>query len=95
MVPMGYADGYLRCLSNKATMRVRGRDAPIRGRVSMGQIIIDLTDVPEAHSGDAVEIFSSDPAAPNSVENLARLGGTIPYELVSRIGPRAKRVLVD
>ena len=95
LVPMGYADGYLRCLSNKATMRVRNRDVPIRGRVSMDQIIIDLTDVTEAKPGDMVEIISADPTAPHSAENLARLAGTISYEIVSRIGPRARRVLVD
>jgi alanine racemase len=42
-----------------------------------------------------VEIVSSDPAAPHSVENLARLCGTIPYEVTSRLGPRVRRVLVD
>ena len=95
LVPIGYADGYLRCLSNRAVMRVAGREAPVRGRVSMDQTIIDLTDVPDAAVGDAVEIISPDPAAANSVENLAALAGTIPYELISRLGRRAKRVLVE
>ncbi|MEX0775154.1 MAG: alanine racemase [Phycisphaeraceae bacterium] len=95
LVPIGYADGYLRSLSNRACMRVRGREAPIRGRISMDQTIIDLTDVPEARVGDEVEIISPDPAAPNSVENLARLAGTIPYEITCRLGGRIDRVLVD
>ena len=95
LVPIGYADGYLRCLSNRATMRVRGCDVPVRGRVSMDQVILDLTDVPQAAVGDAVEIFSPDPAAPHSVENLARLAGTIPYEIISRLGRRVRRVLTD
>jgi alanine racemase len=95
LVPVGYADGYMRCLSNRATMRIRGRDVPVRGRVSMDQVIIELTDVPEAAVGDEVEIISNDPAAPHSVEALARLADTIPYEITCRLGQRARRVLVD
>jgi alanine racemase len=94
LVPVGYGDGYLRSLSNRATMRLGGRDAPVRGRVSMDQVIVDLTDVPNAAVGDEVEIISPDPAAPHSIEGLARLAGTIPYELTCRLGRRARRVLV-
>ncbi|MBL7134869.1 MAG: alanine racemase [Phycisphaerae bacterium] len=95
LVPVGYADGYMRSLSNKATMRVRGRDVPIRGRVSMDQTIIDLTEVSEARVGDEVEIISPDPQAPHSVVNLAHLAGTIPYEITCRLGRRVHRMLVD
>jgi alanine racemase len=95
LVPVGYADGYIRSLSNRATMRIRGRDVPVRGRISMDQVIIDLAAVPEAAIGDEVEILCNDPAAPHSVEGLARLCGTIPYELTCRLGQRARRVLVD
>ena len=94
LVPIGYADGYFRCLSNRATMRVHGRDVAVLGRVSMDQVAVDLTDVPQARAGDVVEAISSDPAAPHSVENLARLAETIPYEITCRLGPRARRVLV-
>ena len=95
LVPVGYADGYLRALSNRAVMRVRGRDAPVRGRVSMDQVILDLTDVPGVAVGDEVEIISPDPCAPHSVEGLADLACTIPYELTCRLGRRVRRVLVD
>ena len=95
LVPVGYADGYLRELSNRATMRIRGVDVPIRGRVSMDQTVIDLTDVPGARVGDEVEIISPDPANSHSLENLARLAGTIPYELSCRLGRRVRRILVD
>ena len=95
LVPVGYADGYLRCLSNLSSMRVGGRDVPVLGRVSMDQTVIDLTDVPQARVGDEVEIISPDPAAPHSVENLARLAGTISYEVTCRLGERIRRVLVD
>jgi len=95
LVPVGYADGYLRSLSGRATMRLRGRDVNVCGRVSMDQTIIDITDVGDARIGDDVEVFSPEPAAPHSLANLARLAGTIPYELLTRLGRRARRVLVD
>ncbi len=96
LVPVGYADGYPRSLSNIASMRVGGIDCPIRGRVSMDQTVIEITGAPEAAVGDEVEIISADPAATNSVANLARQAGTIPYEILSRLGTnRIKRVIVD
>ena len=96
LVPIGYGDGYFRSLSNRATMRVRGADVPICGRVSMDQVILDLTDVPDARVGDQAEIMSPEPADPHSVENLAKLAGTIPYEITCQLtGPRVRRVLVD
>lgn len=95
LVPIGYGDGYFRSLSNRATFRVRGCDVPILGRVAMDQVIADLSDAPGAAVGDEVEILSSDPSAPHSVENLARLAGTIPYEVTCRLGRRIRRVLVE
>jgi alanine racemase len=94
LVPVGYADGYLRALSNRACMRVDGEESPVCGRVSMDQTIIDLTDIPGARVGDEVEVYSRDPDAPNSVENLSRIAGVIPYELTSRLGRRARREVV-
>jgi len=95
LVPVGYADGYPRCLSNRATMRIRGADVPVRGRIAMDQVIVDLTAVPSAAVGDEVEIISNDPANPHSAENLARLCETITYEITTRLGNRARRVLED
>ena len=96
VVPVGYGDGYLRSLSNRTVMRLAGRDVPVRGRVSMDQTIIDLTDSPDAQVGDEVEVISNDATAPNSVENLARLAGTIPYEITCGLSKRrVRRVRVD
>jgi len=92
LVPVGYADGYNRCFSNRAVMFVGGRPVPIRGRVSMDQTVIDLTDVPDAKVGDPVEIVSPNADAPNSVENLARLADTILQEITCGIGARVRRV---
>ena len=95
IVPIGYGDGYFRSLSNKAVVRIKGREAAVRGMVSMDQMTVDVTDIPDAHVGDDVEIISSDPSAPNSVENLARLAETIPYEITCHLGHNMRHVLVD
>jgi alanine racemase len=95
LVPIGYGDGYLRSLSNRAVMRVGGRDVSALGRVSMDQVIVDLTDVPGAQAGDVVEIVSPDPAALNSLENLALLAGTVPQEIACRLACRVRRVLAE
>ncbi len=95
LVPAGYADGYPRSLSNRSSMRVGGRDVPVVGRVSMDQTILDLSAAPDARVGDEVEVISDDPGAPHSVEALARLAGTISYEIISRLGRRVRRVAVE
>jgi len=95
LVPVGYADGYLRALTNLSVMRVRGQLVPARGTISMDQTIVDLTDAPSAAVGDEVEIISPHPADPHSVEGLARLAGTIPYEVTCRLGDRVRRKLVN
>jgi alanine racemase len=95
IVPVGYADGYPRTLSNRAVMMVQGRPCPVAGRVSMDLTTIDLTDVPQPMLGDEVIVLDSDPLSPASVYELARLAGTIPYEITCGIGPRIHRVPVE
>ena len=95
IVPIGYGDGYFRNLSNQAVVRINGMEAPVRGRVSMDQMTVDVTDIPGVQVGDKVEIISSDPSAPNSVENLAHLAGTVPYEITCHLGHNIRHVLVD
>ncbi len=95
LVPVGYADGYFRCLSNRARMRVDGALVPVAGRVSMDQVILDLTRAARAKVGDEVEIISPDPSDPHSVENLAKLAGTISYEITSALHGRVRWEAVD
>jgi alanine racemase len=95
VVPIGYGDGYFRNLSGRAVVGVDGRHAPVCGRVSMDQMTVDLTDIPDVHVGDEVEIISSDPAAPNSVEQLALLADTIPYEITCHLGHNIRHALAD
>ena len=95
LVPIGYADGYARALSNRGAMLVNGRRAPVVGRVSMDYTTIDLTNVPGANVGDEVTVIDSDPLSPASVYQIAEQAETIPYEIFCRIGPRVTRVAVD
>lgn len=92
-IPIGYADGYTRLLSNKGRMLVNGEFAPIVGRVCMDQCMIDVTDLKnEVRAGDEVVVFGSQNGACISVEELAAEIGTINYELVCIIGKRIPRV---
>jgi alanine racemase len=95
LVPVGYADGYLRCFSNRAVMLVHGKPAPVVGRVSMDLTTIDLTDCPQAIVGDEVTILDDDPLSPCSAYKLAEWADTIPYEIFCRIGPRVHRVPLE
>jgi alanine racemase len=95
LVPIGYADGYPRSLSNCASMIVQGQPARVTGRVSMDLTVIDLTNIPGANLGDDVTIIDSDPLSPASVYRLAELAETIPYEILCRIGKRVRRIGVD
>ena len=95
IVPIGYADGYLRWFSNRAMMRVGDRFVPVVGRVSMDLTTIDLTDLPDAGPGDEVVVIDNNAASPNSVESLAQLVGTIPYEITCTLSRRVARVPAD
>jgi alanine racemase len=95
LVPVGYADGYPRCLSNQGVMIVQGQPCPVVGRVSMDLTTIDLTNAPHAVLGDEVTILDPDPLSPASVYELARLAKTIPYEITCGIGQRIHRVPVE
>lgn len=95
LVPVGYADGYMRAWSNKAVMMVAGQPAPVVGRVSMDLTTIDLTDHPGVNTGDEVVLMDDDPLSPGSAYALAKLAGTIPYEIFCRIGQRVTRVAAE
>jgi alanine racemase len=92
LVPVGYADGYLRCFSNRASMIVEGKPAPVVGTVSMDSTTIDLGPASSAVIGDQVTVLDDNPLSPVSAYALARWAETIPYEIFCRIGPRVKRV---
>lgn len=92
-IPIGYADGYTRLLSNKGHMLVNGEFAPVVGRICMDQCMIDVTDLKkEVRVGDEVVIFGNQNGASISVDEVAADIGTINYELVCIIGKRIPRV---
>lgn len=95
LVPVGYADGYPRSLSNRGVMMLQGQPCPVVGRVSMDLTTIDLTRAPHAVVGDEVTILDPDPLSPASVYELARLANTIPYEITAGIGQRIHRVAIE
>lgn len=87
-LPVGYADGYDRLLSNNADVLIRGRRAPVVGRVSMDLVTVDVTDIPDVGFGDEVTLLGGEITA----EELAKRTGTIPYEVFCRISRRVPRV---
>lgn len=92
LLQLGYADGYPRLLSNKASVLVRGRRAPVIGRICMDQCMIDVTDIPEARDGDEVTLFGV-PELPAG--ELSRLLGTIDYEITCGISKRVPRIVEE
>lgn len=91
-VPVGYGDGYPRGLSGKGFVLIRGRRAPILGRVCMDQFMVDVTDIPGAKEGDAVTLLGFDGEEHISAELLGDLSGRFNYELVCNLGKRLPRV---
>ena len=87
-LPVGYADGYDRRFSNNADVLIRGRRAPVVGRVSMDLITVDVTDLPDARFGDEAILLGGEITA----EELAKRAGTISYEVFVRIGRRVPRI---
>ena len=92
-VAVGYADGYLRSLSNRGTAFVAGVRAPLVGRVSMDLITLDVTAVPPEHArpGTIVNLLGGGV----DLDDMARDAGTISYEILTRLGPRLKRAYVN
>ncbi|MFK7925734.1 MAG: alanine racemase, partial [Bacteroidia bacterium] len=94
-VPIGYADGIPRSLSNgKAQFLVRGQRVPIFGRVCMDMIMLDVTEVKGIKAGDEVICFGSQGENHISVQELAQAADTIAYEILVRISPRVRRVFI-
>ena len=91
-VRIGYADGYPRNLSNgKGYMLVKGKPAPVIGIISMDMTMLDITGIADVSEGDDVLVFGKD--LPISI--LAQQSATIPYEIMTGIGQRVKRVYYE
>ena len=95
-VPVGYADGYCRSLSNRGEVLVRGMRARVAGTVCMDWIMLDVTDIPEVKVGDEVTLLGCDgKGACIRAEELADLAGTISYELFCGISKRVPRIYLN
>lgn len=91
LLAVGYADGFNRALSNRGSVLIHGQRAPIIGRISMDQTVVDVTDIPAAASGDEVVLLGSQQQSSISAEEHARLAGTIPWEIFTSIAARVER----
>ena len=91
-LPIGYADGYGRILSNKAQVLVKGKSAPVVGKVTMDQSMIDVGHIKNVRLGDEVVLIGRQKKEEIRIEKLARLSGTIPYEILTGITSRVPRV---
>lgn len=90
VVQAGYADGVLRALGDGGYGALEGRRLPFLGRISMDLIVMDATDVPDARPGAAVELLGSQAR----LDDLAAVAGTIPYEILVRLGARTRATYV-
>jgi len=91
VLPIGYADGLFRGLSNRMAVQTESGPAPVRGRICMDMTMVDLSDKPEVHVGDSVELFGQR----QRVDGLAEILGTIPYELICAVSKRVPRLYME
>lgn len=90
-IPVGYGDGYPRHLSNKGSVLINGKRAPVIGRVCMDQLMADVTDIPGVSLLDEVTLFGEG----LSLDEIAAQAGTISYEIVCQLTDRVPRVMTD
>jgi len=91
-LPIGYADGYNRLLSNKGEVLIRGKRIPIVGRVCMDMCMVDITSLPEVKVGEEVVLIGSQGKERITADEIAKLIGTISYEVVCAISKRVPRI---
>lgn len=94
VLPIGYADGLHRVLSNKIDVLIRGRRAKLVGRICMDMCMVDVTHIPDCRAGDVATIFGRDGEEFIPVEEQAEKAGTISYEMVCAVSKRVPRVYI-
>lgn len=93
-IPVGYADGYSRLLSNKASVIIRGSVAPVVGNICMDQFMADVTDIDGVKEGDSVILIGGDNGNFITADELAEIQGTISYEILCGVGRRVPRIYI-
>ncbi|AZO96502.1 alanine racemase [Halocella sp. SP3-1] len=91
-IPLGYADGYSRLLSNKAHVLINGQKAPVRGKVCMDQFMVDVTDISDVNIGSEVVLVGKQGNEEITATEMAEIMGTINYEFVCNISNRVPRI---
>jgi len=94
VLPVGYYDGYVRLLSNKGYVLIRGKRAPVIGRICMNMMMVDISHIPEVKLEDEVVLIGSQGKEGVSAEDLAVLSSTINYEVTTRINERIPRIVI-
>jgi alanine racemase len=94
-LPIGYADGYHRALSNRGEALVRGERAPVAGRVCMDLTMLDVTDIRNVQQGDEVVVLGRQDSAEISADEMAAWANTISYEIFTSIGARVPRIHIN
>ena len=94
-LPLGYADGYPRPLSNKASVLVRGKRCPVAGRICMDQMMVDLKGQPGVKPGEVATLIGTDGEETISLHEVAELAGTIEHEILTGLGSRVPRVYIE
>ena len=92
IIPVGYNDGYPRFLSNRGEVLIRGKRFKVIGRISMDSFAIDISDLDDAKIGEKVILFGEQGDDEISIDDIARIGNTINYEILCKISMRVKRV---
>lgn len=95
VLPVGYADGYDRGISNQGHVLIHGKRAPVRGRICMNLLMVDITDIPDVALEDEVTLLGSDGASQIHTDYLANLCGTINYEFTTRINWQIPRIIIS
>ena len=93
-LPIGYADGYIRGLYEKAHVIINGKLAPVVGKICMDQCMIDVTDVGPVKVGDEVVLLGEDNGVKNNADDMAKMLDTINYEILCMIGRRVPRIYI-
>ena len=94
-LPVGYADGYRRSLSNRFHVLIHGHKAPILGRVCMDQMMVDVTGIPDVRVGDQVTLIGCDGDAAIAIEQIAAAAGSFNYEFACGISRRVPRIYIQ
>lgn len=93
ILPIGYYDGYVRALSNQAYVLIKGKRAPVRGRICMNLMMVDITHISGVKLGEVVTLIGHDKSEVITAELLASWAGTINYEILSRLSAAIPRII--